>query len=88
MKNIWLLATFWWVLRNLLEYLNNDVNEKQYMDTIYTIFSLIPDLTKIPLIDLDIFRKNLWDNNLLSIISNRKLIEKNYVIENLMKYKS
>lgn len=86
MKNIWYLATYSSVLRNLMKYLKNEVEEKQYKETLYTIFSLIPDLREIPQVDLDLFRVNLWDKNLLSIISNRSNAEKKHVMNNVMKY--
>lgn len=90
MQNINWLASFWWVLRNLMEELIDEGEDDEfwYKKTIFNIFWKVDDLSKIPLIDLDIFRKKFWDSKLELLIIDRPEKEKNYIIENLMKYKN
>lgn len=80
------LSQFWLVLRNLIVYLKDKVSEKEYKETLYTLFSLIPDLTKIPIFDINLLKKNLWNKEFENIMNNRTIKEQNYIYTILQKY--
>lgn len=86
MSDIDWLSQFWSVLRNIIVYLENEVWESEYKNTLYELFLIIPDLTKIPIYDIWLFKKKLWNEKYEQAMNNRSIKVQNYIHESLQKY--
>lgn len=86
MHKIEWLSQYWSVIRNIIAFLENEVWEKNHKEILYDLLLIIPDLTKIPIYDIGLLRKKLWNELFENNINNRSIKEQNYVYDSLQKY--
>ncbi len=75
------LSQFWSVLRNIIVFWEKESNED-----LYDLLLIIPDLTEIPIYDIGLIKKKLWNELFEDTLNNRTIKEQNYIFESLQKY--
>lgn len=81
MQYIGWLSQFWHVFRNLIIWFNfnKQVSKEEVKDIIISLFLKIKDITKIPLIDIELFRNNITGEEFDDFLKTRKWDEITYI---------